>query len=422
MQQTARFPGARHLLASALIIAGISFAHAATPLQQALDYQQYLEDQYGVVLSSDPSNSEFANALGKALQLDDAARQQLLAGLKPKDPLNELNAARLALKAAGLAELAYTYPADKVGRVLAKLPQLDASKLEPIVAQELAAAVDSGLIAPEAYAGFKPAAVVKWDAEFRLLGQTLAIQGRYKRALGNSSDADILSRLQQAWQTQEVIVSPALSQPFDQALQQGVITGYNLKDLRHAPRFDARLTVTYGHSDIRHAQQLLGLLRSEGLNARVQLEPKTSAYLYLKEWGPATASDNLRLTPLPDGNALAYAREYDLSLEFADAAQKDRFQEVVFRYAKKDRDKQPRLIHAAWWQPLYTSTTVQKDYVPIRNTVTQQGHYLAQSYSLPAKAAQVAASLGKLAGKLPLRQETLYVDPPFFNYLNGDSK
>ncbi len=65
--------------------------------------------------------------------------------------------------------------------------------------------------------------------------------------------------------------------------------------------------------------------------------------------------------------------------EFANAAQKTRFQEVVFRYAKKDRDNQPGLIHDAWWQPLYTSTTAQQDYVPIRNTVTQQGHYLTQA-------------------------------------------
>ena len=45
--------------------------------------------------------------------------------------------------------------------------------------------------------------------------------------------------------------------------------------------------IRYGHNDIDHAAQLIYLLRREGFDPKVQLTPKSSAFLYLDEWGEA---------------------------------------------------------------------------------------------------------------------------------------
>ncbi|MCG3084633.1 hypothetical protein LD028_09250, partial [Anoxybacillus sp. LAT27] len=84
---------------------------------------------------------------------------------------------------------------------------------------------------------------------------------------------DIVGKLVQAWNESQIIRAEELQKVVDEGLKQNLITGYNLKDTRFDPHFDPERTITYGHSDIVHAIQLIGLLRSEGIQAKVQLEP-----------------------------------------------------------------------------------------------------------------------------------------------------
>ncbi|MCW3481665.1 hypothetical protein OL229_19180 [Neisseriaceae bacterium JH1-16] len=423
-----------HRLATSAILLSLALAGqasfaASASTQQALEYQQYLKDNYDVALTPDPTNGEYLKTLGRVLKL--APAEQTLLGsdqLKPNQPLTELNATLIAVKAAGLKELAYTYPDAKVKRALKKLGITDtgAVGLDAKGAQELAAAVDTGLIPAESADSFKPAGTAKWDFEYQLLGKVLAANGLYKHYLGNTRDDDILSKVSQAWQThwqtQGVIPAPELRAVFDEALKQNLVTGYNLKDKRYTAQFDRNLSLTYGHSDIRHARQLIGLLRSEGIAAKVQLEPKTSAFIYLKEWGEPKTSDDYQVVQIPNGNFIAYAKEYDLAFEFDNTADKDRFQKIVFSYAKKNTDNQPGLLYDSWWQPLYYSLTAISDYKLIADHKIDQGNYYAQSFSLADKSASVAAGLKKLKPGVAVDSYTVWVDEPFFNYLNGGSK
>ena len=64
---------------------------------------------------------------------------------------------------------------------------------------------------------------------------------------------------------------------------------YNIKIKSTYANFNPELSLSYGHNGIKHANQLIALMKSEGLDAKVQIEPKTSAYLHMPDWGePAT--------------------------------------------------------------------------------------------------------------------------------------
>ena len=67
--------------------------------------------------------------------------------------------------------------------------------------------------------------------------------------------------------------------------KKGLTTGYNIKDKKEYANFNEDYTVSYGHNDIIHASQIIGLLKGEKIDAKVQLEIKTSAFIYLPEWG-----------------------------------------------------------------------------------------------------------------------------------------
>lgn len=79
-----------------------------------------------------------------------------------------------------------------------------------------------------------------------------------------------------------------------------------------------------------HALQLIGLIKSLGIDAKVQFEPKTSAYLSLAEWGgePPTEPE-LQSDVLEDGNWITHAKEYDLLFEFSSVEDRDQFDTII---------------------------------------------------------------------------------------------
>jgi hypothetical protein len=199
------------------------------------------------------------------------------------------------------------------------------------------------------------------------------------------------------------------------------VTGYNLKDSRFDPNFIDSLSITYGHSDIKHAVQLIGLLRSEGIDAKVQFEPKTSAFIYLSEWGVPVPDSNNQYKKLANGNYIASAKEFDISFQFADAADKERFQPIILQYAKKNSEDAKGLIASSWWQPLYYSLTELKDYdVITNNKIKGGGPYYAQSFSLNEKSAAIAAGFSSIDPAVKVETYKFWVDRPFYNYLTGD--
>ncbi|MEC0232149.1 S-layer homology domain-containing protein [Paenibacillus alba] len=442
----------RAVALSAVLVSSISAFSpsvlAAESSSSASAHKQYLNDHFNVHLSSNLTKGDFINAVNSILKLKSSqpeskfsdvqkdspyyqaaqalAEKGILTGttLQGDAPLTELQAVFIALKAAGLKELAYTYKEDKVQTALDKvhIDYKSNASLNLQGAQELAAAIDTNLLPSESFSSFQLNAPADSRFAEELLGKVLSFQGLDKNYIGTTTDADIFTKVNQAWKTEDLITASELRAVFDDALKKNLVTGYNLKDARFDANFDKKLSLTYGHSDITHAIQLIGLLRSENIHAKVQLEPKTSAFIYLKEWGEPTQSDDYQVVQIENGNFIAYAKEYDIEFEFDNAEQKDQFQQVILQYAKKNSDDQSGLIYSSWWQPLYYSLTELKDYQVISNNKISKGHYYAQSFSLSDKAADVVEGIKKINPSLTVDSYKFWVDAPFYHYLLGDFK
>ena len=193
-----------------------------------------------------------------------------------------------------------------------------------------------------------------------------------------------------------------------------------MKDSRFEPNFIQSLSLIYGHSNYKHAVQLIGLLRSEGLNAKVQFEPKTSAFVHLAEWGDPGPN----VVQIANGNFIAYAKEYDLEFEFNTAVDKAAFDSVIESYAKKNEDGQAGLIASSWWQPLYYSSTELKGYEIITNNLITDADspYTVNPFSLNEDSAKVVAGLKAIDPDVTITPTEFWVDKPFFRYLHGESK
>ncbi|MFX3634818.1 MAG: hypothetical protein ACE3L7_31860 [Candidatus Pristimantibacillus sp.] len=423
-----------------------SQASLTAPLTQAAkENQLFLQEKYGISFQSAAiSKGQFLVAVAAILDLGKPSSSPVFADLNETSPYYSAAAALyehgiltsstvqvdqpltaaaslyIAVKAAELKELASTYSKEKTEAALKKL-NLSAKGIPTSAAQELATAVDTGLLPTSLYQEIKGRNASAALSE-ALLVNILSFKGQYKHYIGYTSDDQIFSKLTDAYHTSNLIQAPELQQVVDSALKQALVTGYNLKDARYDANFVDSLTLTYGHDNLKHAIQLIGLLRSEGLNAKVQLEPKTSAFIYLKEWGEPVETNDYKVVQIDNGNYIAYAKEYDIKFEFNNAADKTRFQPIILQYAKKNSEDQTGLIASSWWQPLYYSLTELKEYEQITNNViVGSDHYYAQSFSLNKDAAAIVEGFTKLNPSLKIESYKFWVDKPFFNYLNGES-
>ncbi|WP_339786869.1 hypothetical protein NSQ38_02700 [Paenibacillus sp. FSL R7-0313] len=417
--------------------------------ESAADFAQFLQAKYNVQLPQQITKGDFIQAIAaitEATQASDSEAKTpvftdlssgdssydaavslynngVLTGteVRAKDQLSTYAAVFIAVKAAGFKELAYTYPTEKTAKALAKVG-ISPNRVQGQAAQELAAAIDTGLIPESLYPALLKGGVASKDFANTLLGRVLVSQGKYKHEIGRSGDADIYSKLYAAYRTADLIESPELRKIVDQALRDDLVTGYNLKDSRFDSNFIDELTLTYGHDNIQHAVQLVGLLRSEGIDADVQFQPKTSAFIYLKEWGEPKETPDYKVTQIENGNYIASAKEYDIQFEFNNVADKVRFNDIVLKYAKKNSDSTSPLILSSWWQPLYYSPTALANYPVISNNKIALGNYYAQSFSLKENAKAIREGFLKLAPDADITTYDFWVDQPFFNYLNGGSE
>ncbi|WP_139992447.1 hypothetical protein [Paenibacillus paridis] len=405
-------------------------------------YKQFLKEKFDVSLSGTVTKGDFIKAVADALGYKASGKEVVFSDLKSGDELFASAAAlyekgilsgpsiqgeqvlttsvavAIAVRAADLKELAYTYPAAKVNKALAKL-NVASSVLGTKGAQEVAVAVDNGLLTSDLYASFKPKAAASDQLIHTLLGKVLITKGLYKQYLGYINDADIFAKLSTAYETSDIINAPKLQELVNTALKQDLITGYNIKDSRFNANFIDELSLIYGHSNFKHAIQLIGLLRSEGINAKVQFEPKTSAFIFLAEWG--TPGPNV--VKIENGNYINYDKEYDLEFEFANASDKAAFNDIINKYAKKNEDGQTGLIASSWWQPLYYSQTKLADYEIITNNfiTDPDSPYTVNPFSLNENSEKVVAGLKAIDPNATITPTQFWVDKPFFRYLHGES-
>jgi len=387
-------------------------AESAAITDKISGYAQYLSDRYNLTLKGDVEQKQFTDA---AVLINGVVETPADVDL---EGFTNLEAILRSVYYVNLDELALTFSKDKTDAVLANIKSVSA-ELPLVQRQELATALDGGLVDSSFLEAYSLSAPVSADSASYLLGQILELTGQYKHYIGLVSDADIYNRLVYTWQSFDQVLAPELQQPANALIRKGVITGYNLKRTSLNANFDPQLTIVYGHANIDHARQLIALLRSEGLEAKVQLEPKTSAYLYLAAWGKPTVSPEFQVEALDDGNYIAYAKEYDLDFEFNTQENRNRFDTIIKTYAKKNSDDQPGLILGSWRQPLYSSRVTVPDYIEVKNNVVYTGEFYLQSFSLPEKSDAIISSFKAdyTDGKVDVWD--LWVNEAFHNYLLG---
>jgi hypothetical protein len=416
--------------------------------QTILENKQYLKDNYNILLPKLLTKGEFLNAVNTILQLEASSQDNKFTDLQPDSPyyksalalyekgilsnttlqaerpLTMLDAVFITVKASDLKELAYTYPKSKISTALKKI-DIDYGTNKTLTlqaAQLLALAVDTDIVSAEWGDSIKGKLTATDDFTVMLLEKILSFKGASKNYLGYVADKDIFNKVYEAWKTEDLIKAPELQAVFDTALKENLVTGYNLKDDRFTSHFDTKRSLTYGHDNITHTLQLIGLLRSEGINAKIQLEPKTSAFIYLKEWGEPVQTESYQVIQIDNGNFIAYAKEFDISLEFDSEGTKNKFHEAITKYAKKDSENEEGLIYSAWWQPLYYSLTEFKPFKVITNNKISKDHYYAQSFTLNDKSATLVAGIKKINPAFEVSSYPFWVDEPFYNYLLGGFK
>ncbi|WP_321301673.1 hypothetical protein [uncultured Sphaerochaeta sp.] len=373
---------------------------------------EYLEHYFGITLPS--ASVEFASFERALNQLSGAVIE-----------INEQNDIFKALVAAAdLTELALTYSPEKASSRLAF--HGISSEVPQDVQPYLACALDASLLPPsvaEEIIGSSPLASL---TAANLLMSIANANGVSRNYIGNVQDSDILMRISNAFDSYTLFSDNNLDAIGAEAVQRKASTGYNLKKDADDAQFLSSRTIQYGHSDETHLKQLVVLLASEGMDAKLQIEPKVSIYEYLLDWGPVPEpSPYYMVLENSEDFYLAYAVEYDAKFEFEKEEDLLKFDQIINTYAKKNdknqaKDSNIALLRGAWWQPLY-STTFNADpqaYQEIVDCILMEDGYSIHPFSLLENKNNLINTLKDLSG-LEVHEKALFVNNAFYRYLTG---
>ncbi len=306
-----------------------------------------------------------------------------------------------------MKELAQTYSKEKINNSLNGYKNLNKEDIKTL--SEKAVLVDIGAITIDELNTNK-------NIEKILNDYTADYLDRSENSLGNISDKNIVERINKKYSSFKVIEKNSLIDTLNEALAEGLTTGYNVKNNSEHANFNPALSLTYGHNNIKHAGQLIALMKSENIDAKIQIEPKTSAYLHMADWGepakPNIVMDNgqIVITPL----------EYDLQFEFANNEDKIKFIKAVEKYAKKDDANEKGLIFDAWWQPFMQTEKVDGFYLLTVN-MASLGNYTAYVLTLPEKSEALMKKLSENKN-ITLTKKDVYVNPSFYRFMLGEYK
>ena len=389
---------------------------------ETMEYmEEYLKTYFGIDCAKEFTVDTFNEAMEKVSKED----------VEPIQDLNGLSVIRYGVEAANYKELAMTYDDSKVEECL-YFEGLDEPEENGAY---IATALDAGLICNEEARQYIENKQVTKEMAVSLLMQVADANGLGQNYLGYSDDENIDAKLENAWNSFSIYDDEVLSSVGKKMVENKITTGYNLKNENYNANFLPELTLQYGHSDIKHAHQLVALLNSENIYAKVQLEPKVSIYEYLLEWGPIPESTKTyQVKKFSDDLYLVYALEYDLQLEFETKEDRNAFHSVIETYAKKydeNKNDMAGLIYGAWWQPLYSttaSTMNEEEYKEIKDYIVTHDNYSIHTFCLLEDETKVEKNLKqalkeeikKEENELQLESKTRYVNNAFYRYLQGD--
>ena len=331
--------------------------------------------------------------------------------------ISNISAISLLVSAGGLRELAATYSDAKIGK---SLEGLYPGFLEAVPSKEerqaLALAIDLNLLFKGRLMVMNLHAPLDHDFAFHLLEKIQAFRRSDKKYIGYVTQHDIISKLQDRWEKSAMVSSEKLEPVMKRAVTQQIIKGYQIKNLDDLAHFDEDLKITYSHSNFKHIKQLIGLLISENLQAKIQLEPKHSSFLYLDEW---EKTPDLNLEAIAGGLSIAHKHEFDVVMEFATQEQRDRFREIIEAFAKRESGSQQNLLFDSWYQPLYCSEVPVDEYYQITNLALGDQMHVVHTYCKEQAAETVMNWLQKESTDLDLSATALWVNDAFYRYLEG---
>ena len=306
-----------------------------------------------------------------------------------------------------MTELSNTYSKEKIERSLKGYKKLKKEKLEELASKAVLVDLQAITVDDLNYSKNINLKLENYISNFKDISEN---------SLGNISDKNIIERINRKYSTFKVIEKNSLIDSLNIALAKKLTTGYNIKIKSTYANFNPELSLSYGHNGIKHANQLIALMKSEGLDAKVQIEPKTSAYLHMPDWGePATPN-----IVMEDGQIVITPLEYDLQFEFKDKADKMKFIQLIDKYAKKDEVDEENLIYDAWWQPFLQTEKIDGFEKLIVN-IASEGEYEAYVLTLPEKSDALIKELAKNKN-LKLKTKDVYVNPSFYRFMLGEYK
>lgn len=306
-----------------------------------------------------------------------------------------------------MTELSNTYSKEKIERSLKGYKKLKKEKLEELASKAVLVDLQAITVDDLNYSKNINLKLENYINDFKDISEN---------SLGNISDKNIIERINKKYSTFKVVEKNSLIDSLNIALAKKLTTGYNIKIKSTYANFNPELSLSYGHNGIKHANQLIALMKSEGLDAKVQIEPKTSAYLHMPDWGePATPN-----IVMEDGQIIITPLEYDLQFEFKDKADKMKFIQLIDKYAKKDEVDEKNLIYDAWWQPFLQTEKIDGFEKLIVN-IASEGEYETYVLTLPEKSDALIKELAKNKN-LKLKTKEVYVNPSFYRFMLGEYK
>ncbi len=366
----------------------------------------YLKHYFSIELSEKPSVEELKDALKKLGIENPQLSETTIADLSKE-----------LIEYAGLKELALTYTEEEAKNVC--LPRKTNSKN----IKYLACAYDLGLI--PSYMDIN--SPVNKNVAAVILMNAVEASGNGRNFIGLSSDKDIVARIKSAGKSFTVFTNKKLTDLGDAVVKSEATTGYNLKYAGYNARFLPENTIKYGHDNINHACQLIGLLNKNNLEAKVQIEPKISVYQYLLEWSdgkvpPATPTYQVR--KIADDFYLTFAVEYDMLLEFDSKADRDKFNALVNKNAKKSSNNPDKigLIAGSWWQPLYTTTVKMEEpeYKQINDVVVSDGDFSIHPFATNEKLDTVVKKIKEIDSDANIETKKIWCNAAFYRYITGE--
>jgi len=160
----------------------------------------------------------------------------------------------------------------------------------------------------------------------------------------------------------------------------------------------------------------MGLLVSENFQAKIQLEPKYSTFIYLDEW---EKTPDLNLESISGGFSIAHKHEFDVVMEFASRDQRDRFHDIIEAFAKRESTGEHQLLFESWYQPLFCSEVPVDGYYKICNLSVGDETHVVHTYCKEQESETVMAWFNNESVGLDLSVTPLWVTDASLRYLDG---